>query len=209
VPNSEASRSGYVPTDTAWSGPRDLSESELDSLARAIVVEIRERGPFLSLAEFVNRRVGPASAATSLRGALQAAIDKSGINAPLATATGFQIDEAKVSSLRLRTPEAATGPSGEGAPGMLTQADLLTVLGNTATVRADTFRIRAYGDARDPSGRIVAKAWCEAVVQRLPGFVDPTDPAETAIKDLTSPSNSRFGRRFHIVSFRWLTAGEV
>jgi hypothetical protein len=209
VPNSEASRSGSDPTDTAWSGPRDLSESELDSLARAIVAEIRERGPFLSLAEFVNRRVGPASAATSLRGALQAAIDKSGINAPLATATGFQIDEAKVSSLRLRTPEAATGPSGEGAPGMLTQADLLTVLGNTATVRADTFRIRAFGDARDPSGRIVAKAWCEAVVQRLPGFVDPADAPETAIKDLTSPSNSRFGRRFHIVSFRWLTAGEV
>ncbi len=209
VPNNEAARSGSDPTDAAWGGPRDLSESELDSLARAIVAEIRERGPFLSLAEFVNRRVGPASAATSLRGALQAAIEKSGINAPLATATGYQIDATKVSNLRFRTPEAATGASGEGAPGMLSQADLLTVLGNTATVRADTFRIRAYGDARDPSGRIAAKAWCEAVVQRLPEFVDAADAPETAIKDLTSPSNSRFGRRFHIVSFRWLAKEEI
>jgi hypothetical protein len=209
LPNQEASRTGSDPINTAWGGPRDLSDAELEALATAIVAEIRERGPFLSLAEFVNRRTGSATDPTSLRGALQAAIEKTGINASVASATGYQIDGTKVANLRFRTPEAAIGASSEGAPGMLTQADLLTVLGNTATVRADTFKIRAYGDARDASGRIVAKAWCEAVVQRLPEFVDPADAPETAINSLTSPSNSLFGRRFHIVSFRWLSNEEI
>ena len=209
LPNHEAARTGTDSTDTAWGGPRDLTNGEIDALARAIVAEIRARGPFLSLAEFVNRRTGPASLDTSLRGALQAAIEKSGINSQMAADTGYQIDATKVSNLRFRTPEAATGPSGAGAPGMLTQADLLGVLGNAATVRADTFRIRAYGDARDPSGRVLARAWCEAVVQRLPEFVDATDAPETAIQDLKSLSNKSFGRRFHIASFRWLTQEEI
>jgi hypothetical protein len=84
--------------------------------------------------------------------------------------------------------------------------------------RSDTFVIRAYGDARDSNNRITAKVWCEAVVQRMPSFVDPTDAPEKAQpviladgrkeSDLSN-TNRRFGRRFEIVSFRWMDQDEV
>lgn len=60
-------------------------------------------------------------------------------------------------------------------------------------VRSDTFRIRAYGDALNPSepNRIEATAWCEAIVQR--------------VKD--SPANA--SGRFMVIYFRWLGPDDV
>jgi hypothetical protein len=52
-----------------------------------------------------------------------------------------------------------------------------------------------------------SRAWCEAVVQRVPDYVDPADPPE-AVAGLTE-TNATFGRRFEIVQFRWLTPEEV
>jgi len=49
---------------------------------------------------------------------------------------------------------------------------------------------------------------CEAVVQRSPDFVSGEDEAYTAIKDLHEV-NAKFGRRFTIVSFRYLSAEEM
>ncbi|MEK7952532.1 hypothetical protein [Luteolibacter soli] len=96
-----------------------------------------------------------------------------------------------------------------GIPGWITQADLLQVIGPSLSARSDTFRIRAYGESLDPeTGNPAAKAWCEAVVQRLPEYLDsanvPTDrgTALTAI-------NQKFGRRFQVVSFRWLSPNEI
>ena len=52
----------------------------------------------------------------------------------------------------------------------------------------------------------VARAWLEATVQRLPEFVDPTDkPTATP----ASIANQTFGRRFELVSFRWLKPEEI
>ena len=82
------------------------------------------------------------------------------------------------------------------------------MLGNAATPRSDTFTIRGYGEARDASNRVTASATCEAVVQRVPEYVDATDRAETAPASL-KPANQRFGRRFQILSFRWLTKEEI
>ena len=100
------------------------------------------------------------------------------------------------------------GFTGEGAPPMLTQGDLLAGLAPIATVRGDTFKIRAYGTATTSDGVIQARAWCEALVQRLPEFVDPADVPETATASLARPMNQTFGRRFHIVAFRWLNPKE-
>jgi hypothetical protein len=43
----------------------------------------------------------------------------------------------------------------------------------------------------------------------VPAFVDAADAPETRLADLTSESNKRFGRRFKMVSFRWLTLNEI
>ena len=91
---------------------------------------------------------------------------------------------------------------------------MLTAIGSQINVRSDTFLIRTYGDARDASGKIIATAWCEAVVQRLPEYVDLRDQPQAqngwpiSTKQLT-PANTQFGRRFEIRSFRWLKAQEV
>ena len=63
----------------AWNNYRELSDTEIDKLAAEVVKEVRDRGPFMSLADFVNRRL--LASEHGLKGALQAAIDKSGINA--------------------------------------------------------------------------------------------------------------------------------
>ena len=94
-----------------------------------------------------------------------------------------------------------------GSAGYLSQAALLTAFGSQITVRGDTFVIRAYGDHRDASDKILARSWCEAVVQRSPDYVDQTD-APDASGALTA-ENSRFGRKLKIISFRWLKREEI
>jgi hypothetical protein len=92
---------------------------------------------------------------------------------------------------------------------MLTQGDVLATIGSRIAPRSDTFRIRGYGEARDTTGKeILATAWCEAVVQRVPDYVDATDQPTAVYKDL-KPVNKIFGRRYEIVSFRWLSPSEV
>jgi len=109
--------------------------------------------------------------------------------------------------------EAAEGHLAYGFPGWIRQADVLRPIAPILTARDDTFTIRAYGESKDPlTGKTSAGAWCEAVLQRRADYVDSTNdaaiilPSETT---LTSEINKRFGRRFVIVSFRWLSADEV
>ena len=170
-----------------WNGHRRLTKPQIRRLAEEIVVEIQERGPFQSIAEVVNRR--PDSGPLGNAGALQAALDRAKINHDaLSTAIG-----------------AGNGTTADGAPGVLTQADLLTAIAPTLTARGDTFRIRAYGEAGPANGPKVT-AWCEAVVQRAPEYLDAGDqPWATPIR----PINTRFGRRYEIVSFRWLASSEI
>ena len=95
-----------------------------------------------------------------------------------------------------------------GIPGWLTQADVLQVIGNSLTSRSDTFRIRSYGESVDASGKPVAQAYCETVVQRVPEYIDPTNAASVRGAALT-PLNQNFGRKFQILSFRWLSPEEI
>lgn len=95
------------------------------------------------------------------------------------------------------------------APGALTQADVIGALAPFITARSDTFLIRAYGDAQNPvTGTVESRAWCEALVQRLPDLANnPSAP----IADVITPNTATypFGRNFKIISFRWLTASDI
>ena len=209
LPVSTSAADGAVAKIGYWLGPREYSDTQLQNLATNIVKQVRRYGPFLSMAEFVNRRLGTDDKAQ--RGALQQAIDDADINksVALAAAAGFEIPAATVKTYKYVNPTAGTGASNQGAPGFLTQADLLTVLGNAATPRSDTFTIRGYGEARDAKGKILASATCEAVVQRIPEWVDPTDAVETVPTALQGTANKTFGRRFLITSMRWLGPNEI
>lgn len=212
LPASKSAADGATNHKSAyWLGPREYTDAELQTLAENIVKQVRLRGPFLSMAEFVNRRLGPASDPMSQRGALQQAIDDSDLNLDIAedASAGFEISQDQVMNYKYANPAAGAGRSEQGAPGYLTQADLLNVLGNAATARSDTFVIRGCGEAHDASGKVIATATCEAVVQRFPEWIDPADAAETAQTALSSTANQTFGRRFLITSFRWLSSNEI
>lgn len=211
LPASESEKNGGDPKDAYWLGAREYSDASLQLLAEKIVDQVRLRGPFLSMSEFVNRRLGPTTDDYAQRGALQQAIDNTNLNASLAAGAlaGFDIPEAAVASYKYANTKAGSGPSYQGAPGYLCQADLLNVLGNAATPRSDSFTIRGYGESRDASNKILASVTCEAIIQRVPNYIDPADKAEITPTALTSTANKTFGRRFQIVSFRWLNQNEI
>ena len=115
-------------------------------------------------------------------------------------------------------PKAATGSRYAGIPGYVMQSDLLQGIGGSLSVRGDTFLIRAYGESLTPDGKVAAATWCEAVVQRMPEYVDPSDAADKKMRiagELPGASldlealNQTFGRRFNVVSFRWLNKDEI
>jgi Tfp pilus assembly protein PilX len=192
-----------------WQGHRRLSDEQIAKLAGEIVTEIRARGPFLSLSDFVNREVGP-EGDTTLQGAIQAAIDRTTIN-DLVKMDGKELTAAELDnpSYAYKSVKAGVGNTASQGPGFITQGDVLSAIGSRIHVRSDTFRIRCYGEARDPSGKeVLARAWCEAVVQRVPEFTDPADQPDKTFADL-NPVNAKFGRKFEIVSFRWLRQSEV
>jgi type II secretory pathway pseudopilin PulG len=198
----------------AWTGYRKLDKTQIDSLATSMVEEVKKRGPFQSIAEFINRRAE--STELGQMGGLQAAIELSGMNdGPKADTNSATLKGTEDGSDDYVNKDAAKGSSVTGTPGYLLQGDLLNSMAPFISVRSDTFKIRAYGEATDPTGKIVtARAWCEAVVQRVPDYVDSS--ANTASDHLGSDSptplstiNKNFGRKFQIVSFRWLTPQDI
>lgn len=250
----------------AWTGSRYLTDAELDTLARNLVEEVKLRGPFMSVADFVNRRLITAAADNSLTltanvdehrkkvgtlGAVQKAIlnlnaatsgagvDLSkGLNAalnePLMGSTTFtfggvtaqafadsgtaawrifstKVENAPYQSQRELLNGGLAGQFNFGIPGFLTQADVLQKIGASVAARSDTFVIRTYGDVQNPvTGSTDGRAWCEAVVQRMPAYVDASaaQPPEAGSSAAGSASlnaaNQAFGRRYVVVSFRWL-----
>jgi hypothetical protein len=260
----------------SYGGFRRLSDAQIITLATDLVQEIRLRGPFTGLADFINRggitgtgyntvatsgsNASPLNSATQantvqVEGALQMAIDRAGINtASMSGNSATEFGAAAVGipqeialnghtnngdtnttfadllpAITISTSEQ-TGPGNgvtlnraTGIPGWLTQADVLQALGPALAARSDTFVIRAYGDALDPvntgstvaPANILGRAWCEAVVQRFPDYGDTTNAASVDPNGATgsgttiTPANQRFGRKFRIVSFRWLTPNDI
>lgn len=192
------------PTGTVndnWNGFRALDDTNLRLLAENLVKQIRQRGPFLSLSEFVNRRLEK-DGELGKSGAIQAAIEAGKLNEQAKQST-FTTEKYPKESQANIIPD-----TGVGIPGFLTQADVLQSLAPVITCRSDTFTVRGYGEATDASGKVIARSWCEAVVQRVPEFVDATNSADTAMAALT-PVNQTFGRRFEIISFRRIPSSEI
>jgi len=200
-----------------WMGLRLISEEEIDALSRAMVREVKRRGPFLSLSEFVNRRLDPDNTdGMALKGALQAALDYDGSDGQGPEVTinknfrsNLRTLDSEVSGIDFAFPAAARGPAAYGSSAYVDQADVLRHFASQLTPRGDTFFIRTYGDALDRTGKVIARAWCEAVVQRIPDYVDASDQNHIKAADLQSEANKRFGRTFKVVSFRWLNASEI
>lgn len=200
-----------------WQGYHELEvndeKDQIQELAEATVRQVKKRGPFRSLAEFINRRLGPETDERTHFGALQAALEdpKVSINEEFRNHPSDFITDAHLApaAASIINKSAALGPRAQGAPPYVTQADVLNSLGSVISARSDTFLIRSYGEALGADGKVAATAWCEAVLQRTPAYLDPADDAKVATLDLASAVNKTFGRRFNIVSFRWLHRDEI
>ncbi|MCC5845251.1 MAG: hypothetical protein JJU05_13465 [Verrucomicrobia bacterium] len=175
-----------------YQGFVELTDAQVLALAEAIVEEVKKRGPFLSLADFVNRRLSPN--ADGRMGPLQAAIESAGIN--------NRFPEITPDAGSFSFPEHQPGRRAPAAMGQLLQSDVLKMIGPQLSARSDTFRIRGYGETVR-SGNIAASARVEAVVQRVP---TPVRPSTTNPLEPDDPE--RFGRRYIIVSFRYLNEDE-
>jgi len=228
-PSFEAGSDDYT-SSTAYLGYRRLSPEEIwdnnstpndrsddSGLAVQIVEQVRQRGPFLSISDFVNRALLPVSGDSSdhgKSGALQTAIRNAGLNEDMGTATDAASWVDGPTQLDLGTsffelnPANATGSRNLGAPGTLMQADILARIGSVLQARSDTFTIRVQGvlgTTEDP----IARAWCEVTVQRVSDYVDDAGNAPGDLPADLSPMNVLFGRKFNIISFRWLSEEEI
>ena len=238
-----------------WEEFSRLSDSQIDLLAEKIVDQVKARGPFMSISDFVNRRIAKDTVLNAedtdpraYQGAIQAAIEQAGINGiydtDTNTFTGIRGTTSDVipnykdfsDSWKIKlngaqwyvsddfpyadndsNPDNINNYIGNrncatGIPLEINQANILLPLAPKLSARSDTFRIRAYGEVRDADDKIIASAICEAVVQRLPEYVDPetdSDNNEPWDEDSLNTINQTYGRRFEIRSFRWLDDSEV
>ena len=165
------------------------------------------------MSEFVNRQIGVKSPLT-LSGALEAAITASGINDNTFKnqVTNIELRDISNAALyRYNTPDASLGNPAAGAPGWISQGDLMQILEPAATVRSDTFVIRVCGEAKDAAGKVSARAYAEAVVQRVPEYLDPADrpPLNVYTDPAAAVANKTVGRRMSVVSFRCLSSNEI
>ena len=196
-----------------------------------MVRQVKLRGPFLNMSEFINRRL--TDDRTGATGAIQAAIDSDEFDngySGISSGTGglnkhFKsgADMLSATSAGYPNPKAGLGSRYAGIPGYVMQSDILQGLGSSISVRGDTFTIRCYGDSSE-GGRVLARAWCEATVQRMPDYMDardtrskwlraddgsPVTVSNAGAELMLTPINLRFGRRFEIISFRWLSSASV
>ena len=161
-------------------GVRTLAAADLTSLANAIVALVSQYQAANGPFVSLEQFLNPASVGNP--SLLEQAIANANINANVA----------------------------EFSSQFLTQGDIMTALAPVLFPRSDTFVVRTYGETVNPAtGATEGRAWCEATVQRVPDYFDSTDPAETAPAALASPLNQTFGRRFKVVSFRWLTRSDI
>ena len=213
--------------EQAMTGNRVLDDREIEELAERIVEQVKMRAPFFGLADFVNRRLMTVdedadSDSDTVRmaraGAIEEALAETQINdefneGSYSTERERGNIETRNSFDSIQDPtrlDHRMKPQSKlwGFPGYMTQGDILSSIGSGLRARSDTFIVRAYGDAKDARGKITARAWCEATIQRTPEPINP-DTSVGLNPEILGNDTVDFGRRFKIVAFRWLNADEV
>ncbi len=156
-----------------------------------------------------------------LGGTLDLKVTAEALTSPVAG----QFDHPENIELRAKNNSTNRTHVAMGAPGSLLQSDLLQALGPALATRSDTFTVRCYGEANTPAGDS-GSAWMEVVVQRLPDFMDSTDAPETgnaaaspssstpasldaSFRPKLAPVNQVLGRRFKVISMKWLRFDEI
>ena len=226
---ANSSSTDLLSNSNAWDTARILSGEEVELLAQMVVKEVKDRGPFMSLADFINRRLDDGSNVHSLMGALDSAIEASGLNNQILNELPILSNDSTDANHQSYSDHVNTtggldsiinsAPSrGYGFPGYLVQNDILASLASSMTVRGESFVIRTYGDSME-NGVVKARAYLEAVVVRTPSYVDNSNDAVDAnfimnystgeIQDGNlSEINKKFGREFVVQSTRWLSGSE-
>ena len=175
----------FFPKNTNEGSVESTPESPYNKLGDAIALRVGERirllGPFVSIEEFLapveSDSFRDPNDSTSYLSAMERAI----------------LDVAEVN----QTDSGAD--VWHHTSSFLSQADVMTGLAPVATTRGDTFVIRSVGRSQtNLQGNDIATVICEARIQRIPEVLDPSD-------DVVTPSNTGFGRKFVIVSQRWVT----
>lgn len=191
----------YWGSNDVWQGFSEFNDEQIDELAVAIVDEIRKRGPFLSLSQFINRTLvnpkdvdDPSASdpdADPFRpwqsGPLQAALDRTvnlskyndkrfGAQAGYEPKAGSHWvpspgDGGKSNSTNFFKENSEGMLMTSGIPGWTLQSDVLRPLAPILNARSDTFTIRGYGEVKS-NGSLQAKAMCEMLVQRVPEYVN-------------------------------------
>lgn len=208
---------GNFSDPSVYDGFTGLNRSQIEALAAEMVRQVKLRGPVNSLSDFVNRSLDSSDDEFRRSGALASALQRSQTNDSLQEPSFSAItsDDAFPSGVAGLDAISETGWRTSGLPGWLTQADILSRLGSMLNVRSDTFKIRGYGESTDPTTGQVSRAWAEVVVQRKPYYIDSLpgfpgiDSPEIKPSDLTSQNNISFGRKFEVISFRWLDVQEL
>ncbi len=167
-------------------GMRSLTDTEIATLVTEIIRAIRARR------QEVSAPMGPFVS-------LQDFIDSGVLETAIANANSNSAIEVDGTPLIY-------------ASSYLTQQDILTAIAPYLTVRSDTFVIRAYGDAVNPfdDAEVVARAYCEAIVQRVHEKHSTEAPASLADPmSATDNTAGSLGRDYRIIAFRWLTGDEI
>jgi hypothetical protein len=160
--------------------------------------------PFFSIGEFVNRTIVEDPVQCSREGDLQRAIDDSKLNAVFEK---HYINFSK--NISSYDDASASGFLEENLPNVINQADILQTISHFLCTRGDTFLVRAVGHHVDSRGKVIERAYCEAIVQRVPEYVNKNENTPDDGPESLSKINKKFGRRYKIILFRWLDDNDI
>lgn len=209
-------------------GTRVLSDEEIHRLAVCIVEQVKQRGPFLSVSDFVNRRLSN-DIAVSKMSAMDSAIKNSGINDHFDKGkTKYDFTLGIKSGGRPYNVHSELQPDylnilaeskSVNLPSYITQRDFLKHLDPYISARGETFTIRCYGESV-VDNETKARAYLEVVLIRTPvklteENLDKHIDGQINVQPVngnylhSNEEKKNLGRSFKIISKKWLINSEI